>query len=56
MSELIEETKEVYFDTYCPECEYCDLSESKAPCWDCLENPYNENSHKPRYFKEKEKK
>lgn len=53
MSE-IEQTKEVYFDFYCPKCEYDKLSESEDPCWNCLENPYNDSSHKPTYFKEKE--
>lgn len=49
-----ENLKEIYFDEYCPKCKYSELSESEDPCWDCLENPYRENSHKPEYYKPKE--
>ena len=40
------EPKEVYFDQYCPTCKYSDLSEDQDPCWDCLEEPMNYDSHK----------
>lgn len=41
------EEKEVYFDQYC---KYHGLEESKDPCNDCLAEPSNTNSHKPRNF------
>lgn len=47
--------KEVRFDEYCKKCEYRNLPESEDPCDICLENPSNEWSHKPVYFKETEK-
>ena len=46
--------KEVYFDKYCPLCEYCDKRENEDPCFDCLNYGRNEDSHKPVNFKEKE--
>lgn len=42
------EEKEVYFDQYCKSCKYHGLEESKDPCNDCLAEPSNTNSHKPR--------
>jgi len=47
-------TKEVYFDEYCEDCKYADLTEDKDPCNDCLAQPYNEYSHKPVYFEEED--
>lgn len=44
------EEKEVYFDQYCKSCKYHGLEESKDPCNDCLAEPSNTNSHKPRNF------
>lgn len=40
-------TKEVYFDQWCPSCKYKDNSESDDPCWDCLERGWNVDSHRP---------
>lgn len=48
-------TKEVNFHEYCPKCKYFDMTEDKDPCAECLNNPMNIDSHKPLYFKEKEK-
>lgn len=48
--------KEVRFDIYCEKCEYYPLSESDSPCWECLDEPLNIDSHKPLHFKEKTKK
>ncbi len=45
--------KEVFFDEYCPKCEFSEYAENQDPCWDCLANPVNENSHKPTEYKEK---
>ena len=46
--------KEVYFDQYCKTCEHKDLPESEDPCFDCLEEPTNFESHKPVHYKETE--
>lgn len=47
-------TKEVRFDEYCPKCVNYEKSESEDPCWDCLNQGWNYDSHKPLYFEEKE--
>lgn len=44
-------TKEVYYDQYCPKCQHWDEDESTDACNECLNNPSNENSHKPTGFK-----
>ena len=44
--------KEVDFEQYCKQCKYAGLKENEDPCWDCLTEGVNENSHKPVYFKE----
>lgn len=44
--------KEVYFDEYCPKCIHKDNEETDDPCWDCLREATNVNSHKPVYFEE----
>lgn len=50
----MERLKEAYFDKYCKKCIHEDLSEDDFPCFWCLANPVNVNSHKPTNFKEKE--
>lgn len=45
--------KEVYFDLYCKLCKHELLSEDDDPCYDCLHNPSNIDSHKPVYFEKK---
>lgn len=45
--------KEVYFHVWCPKCEYDKTPENEDPCWDCLNEPVNIESHKPVKFKEK---
>lgn len=47
-------TKEVYFEIYCHKCKYWEKKENEDPCWDCLENAWNEDSHKPVKFEEAE--
>lgn len=47
--------KEVRFDQYCPKCENWEKSEAEDPCYDCLNQGWNDESHKPIMFKEKEK-
>lgn len=49
----INSEKEVHFDKYCELCEYRDKKDNEDPCWDCLDTPSNENSHKPIFFKER---
>ena len=46
--------KEVYFDNFCALCKHKDNKESEPPCDDCLNEPVNENSHRPLYFEKKE--
>lgn len=51
--ELID--KEVYYVDYCFKCKYKDSEDKDGwseKCNDCLNNPYNQNSHKPVNFKE----
>ena len=45
--------QEVYFDQYCKNCKHSSKKEDEDPCYDCLKNPYNLESHKPVYFKER---
>lgn len=51
---MVGDNKEVFFDVYCPRCQYKGVSESdpNSKCWDCLESPVNVDSHKPVNFKE----
>lgn len=42
-----EGTKEVYFDQYCKTCVHKDKKEDEEPCFACLNEPVNINSHKP---------
>lgn len=48
------DNKEVFFDVYCPTCKHKDVSEDdpKGPCWDCLEVPVNQDTHKPVKWEE----
>lgn len=50
----IRNTKEVYFADYCKRCKYGHLQEHEDPCDECIEQNWNENSHKPVKFEEKE--
>lgn len=51
----INEYKEVYFHEYCKQCKHYDKDENQSPCFECLEDPVNQFSHKPVRFEEKEK-
>lgn len=44
--------KEVFFDIYCKTCKYANQAPYLHPCNDCLNNAYNEDSHKPVNWKE----
>lgn len=45
--------KEVYYDQYCKKCGHKDVKESESPCYECLNEPVNTDSHKPVKFVEK---
>lgn len=47
--------KEVYYYKYCKSCKYKNLPENEDPCWDCLDQPVNEDSHKPVKWEEGKK-
>ena len=51
---MIGDEKEVYFEQYCPKCKSFNDSETdpESPCWDCVNAPANQDSHKPINFKE----
>lgn len=44
----------VNFNQYCEKCKYEKLKEDETPCDECLEEPVNDDSHKPVYFEPKE--
>ena len=46
--------KEVYFNEYCPKCKNWEKSEADDPCFDCLNQGWNEDSHKPICYKPKD--
>lgn len=45
--------KIVKFEEWCPKCEYWENSEADDPCFDCLNQGWNEDSTKPILYKEK---
>lgn len=45
----------VEFYPYCRVCENAGKAETEHPCCECLENPVNQDSHRPLYFKKAEK-
>lgn len=47
--------KEVFFHEYCKTCKYADTVETDDPCNECLNEPSNENSHKPVRWEDKDK-
>lgn len=49
-------TKEVRFDQYCLICKHLSKDASEDPCWDCLNQGWNFDSHKPTMFEEDEEK
>ena len=44
--------KIVDFHKYCAICKHFDKEETDDPCFECLDNPVNEYSHRPVNFKE----
>lgn len=49
---MASEDKLVYFHEYCDKCRHTKLAETDDPCYECLANPCNTDSHKPVYFEE----
>ena len=47
-------TKEVRFDIYCPKCVHYEKTPAEDPCWDCLNQGWNTDSHKPICYEGKE--
>lgn len=47
--------KIVAFEKYCKTCKYKDVKEVKDPCNECLDNPVNDDSHKPVCYEEEKK-
>jgi hypothetical protein len=45
--------KEVYFDKYCKTCKHKKVAESEDPCYECLEEPARQETHKPAHYEEK---
>ena len=46
----------VNYNLYCPNCKHSNRREYEDPCFDCLDEPYNDGSRVPVKFEEKEKK
>ena len=46
--------KIVEFDNWCYKCKYFKTKETEEPCTDCLDEPVNDDSHRPVYWKEQE--
>lgn len=46
----------VEFEQYCPKCKHYEKSAAESPCWECLDQPVNEDSKRPLYFEEGETK
>ena len=46
---MIGDNKEVYFQKYCPTCKHEEVPEDdpEGACWDCINAPANQDSHKP---------
>lgn len=45
--------KMVFYDEYCPKCKNWKTDEVKDPCNECMDQPFNYDSHKPINFQEK---
>ena len=42
--------KEVFYDKYCEKCQFSTKNEDEWPCFPCLKQPYNYDSHRPIKF------
>lgn len=48
--------KEVYFHEYCKTCKYEKTKDTDEPCYECLGESLNWNTHRPVKYEKKEKK
>lgn len=48
--------KIVEFHEWCKKCVHYSKSESEDPCWECLDEPVNEDSRRPVNYEPKEEK
>lgn len=46
--------KEVYFDQYCKKCKHEKVACIDEPCYECLNEPTNLNTHRPVKYEKKE--
>lgn len=51
---MFEKTKVVEFEKYCSSCKYYQNKENEDPCFDCLSDSVNYNTHKPTKYEKKE--
>lgn len=42
-----DDLKEVFFNEYCASCKHFGVAEDTKPCYECLAEPANSESHKP---------
>ena len=49
---MFERTKIVDFEGYCKKCKHFEKKETEDPCWNCLCNSVNYDTHKPTKFEE----
>ena len=40
--------------SWCNQCKYKNIDDTEDPCYECLDEPVNIDSHKPVYFEDKE--
>ena len=48
--------KEVYFHEFCKKCKHEKVKDTEEPCYECLGEPTNWNSHRPVKYEKKESK
>lgn len=53
---MIGDDKIVDYEKYCKDCLYFTKEDFEDPCHECLNEPVNQDSHKPVKFRSKEKK
>lgn len=55
MHDTLKPEQEVYFDQYCKKCKHKKKKDTEEPCFECLGNPVNYQSHKPVKWESKKK-
>lgn len=51
---LVDGMKEVYFGQFCKKCTHFENMDDEEPCCECLDEPFNQYSHKPVKFEDKD--